>query len=110
MKKLKAFVAQNRFVEMIALSVAVALLSTAIAIFVYISSGEINVDLSRPGYEPKNQVEEDEANGNFAPTGPLNQAVIADFSARLDKVRSKLSSVDDFSGETLDDRTLGIAE
>ena len=110
MNKLQDFVKENRFMMLIVGAVTTALGLTAIAIFIYIWSGEINVDLSRPGYEPKSQLAEDEENGNFASSGPINQAVINDFNSRVDKIRTRLGAVDSFLPDPLSDHALGIAE
>ncbi|GHU08074.1 hypothetical protein FACS189431_3670 [Alphaproteobacteria bacterium] len=109
-QKVLELVARYRFAVMIILATAIALLLTSISITIYISSGAINVDLSRPGYE---KVREDtagdvEVEAPFPSSGPVDDSVRMDLLRRLDNLQADLDQMNDFGGDTLSDKSLEL--
>jgi hypothetical protein len=101
--------APYRFAIMIAGVALLASALTAISITVYIASGAINIDLSRPDYESvRSDVVSNENEPPFGASGPVDKSVIDDLSRRLDNIQTELSGMNDFSGESLSDEILNL--
>lgn len=98
-----------RFAIMVTLAVAVAVVLSGISILIYVWTGAINIDLSRPGYE-KNREEtaysEDET--PFSNSGPINIEVIDDFNQRIEKLQNELGGMNNFSADAMSDEALGL--
>jgi hypothetical protein len=98
-----------RFAIMIGGAVALSLILTTISITIYIASGAINIDLSRPDYETvRENVESAEEAVPFSPTGPIDRSVIDDFNRRLNNIRAEIDQMNDFSPEDLSDAALDL--
>ena len=100
-----------QFAAMVALAVLVATIMTSVSILVYVSSGAINIDLSRPGYE---QVREDtSASGpitQFQSSGPIDRNAIDDFNNRLESIQTEINNMNNFSTDVMSNEALGIEE
>lgn len=98
-----------KFALMITLSVIIAVTLSGISVFVYVWTGAINIDLSRPGYE-KNREETayDEDEIPFSSSGPINSEAIDDFNQRLDKIQNELGGMNNFSADAMSDEALGL--
>jgi hypothetical protein len=98
-----------RFAIMIAAAVMVTAILTSISITVYIASGAINIDLSRPGFETVRQdIEDNSETAPFSPTGPIDQSTIDDFNQRLENIKTDLNQMNDFSVEAISDQALNL--
>jgi hypothetical protein len=109
-QKFLELLAGYRFAAMIIAAAAIALLLTSISITIYISSGAINVDLSRPGYE---KVREDtsgdiEPEEPFPSSGPIDDSVRVDLLRRFDNLQADLNQMNDFGGDALSDKSLEL--
>jgi hypothetical protein len=105
-KKLSGY----RFAIMIAGAVILTIILTSISITIYISSGAINIDLSRPGYESvREETTIEESEPPFDATGPIDKTVADDLNRRLEKIQAHLLEMNSFSGETLSDEALDLA-
>lgn len=109
MKKFISKLGNYKFALMITIAVAVAVVLSGISILVYVWTGAINIDLSRPGYE-KNREETAYDNNEtpFANSGPINKEVVEDFNQRLDKLQNGLSEMNNFSSDAMSDEALGL--
>lgn len=90
----------------------IAIISTAISLFIYRASGDIYIDRSRPGYISENKDEEGQDSykpSGFSETGPVDQASLEEYLTQLDYYAEKLDGASDsFSSETLSDYSLGL--
>jgi hypothetical protein len=104
-------ISRYQFVAMIALAVLIAMVSTIASIWVYTSSGAINLDLSRPGYEDiREETYATEPKTQFQSSGPIDKNAIEDFNSRIEDLQNEINSMNNFSGDVMSDEALGIAE
>lgn len=98
-----------KFALMITMAVTIAVALSGISVYVYVSTGAINIDLSRPGYE-KNREETayDEEDTPFSSSGPINEEAINDFNQRLEKIQNELGEMNNFSTDAMSDEALGL--
>ena len=109
-EKLMNLFEKHYFMAMIMIVVIVSLSLTAVSVTIYVRSGAIYIDLSRPGFENvrgETTVKE-ETEKPFESSGPLNQEVIDDFSRRLEKLQSEMSQMNAFSNDTISDKALRL--
>jgi hypothetical protein len=98
-----------RFAIMIAAVVVLVLVFTGVSITIYIASGAVNIDLSRPGYESvRAETAIDETEAPFDSAGPINKSVADDLNRRLENVQTGLAEMNNFSGEALSDEALDL--
>lgn len=109
MKKFLKKLSEYKFVLMIVSATAVAIVLCGVSIYIYVSTGAINIDLSRPGYEKNREdtLYEDD-NTSFSNSGPINGSVIEDFNQRLNKLQDELNGMNSFSPDIMTDEALGL--
>jgi hypothetical protein len=109
--KFFAIVGRYQFAAMITAAVLLTAILTTISIWVYVSSGAINIDLSRPGYEKiRADTLAETPETQFLATGPIDKTAVDDFNARLETLQTELGSMNNFSNDVMSDEALGIAE
>ncbi|MDR0887252.1 MAG: hypothetical protein LBM97_01015 [Candidatus Nomurabacteria bacterium] len=89
-----------------ALAILFAVLLTAISIMVYQKGGAIQLDLSRPGYEPEKSVS-DEAAKDFSSSGGLDDNTYDEFLIIWDE-QTKPIKGDVFRASPLGNESLGL--
>lgn len=87
------------------LAIVLALVSTVISISIYQTGGAIQLDLSRPGYEPEDAG--DDQIESWSATGELKDSDIDQFLQIWDAENVKIKS-DAFRASSLSDQSLGI--
>lgn len=106
----KTFWGMHRYVLLLVTSIGIALTLVSISLSLYVSSGTIQLDLSRPGYQSvSNQT--DSTNGQvekFPDTGNLDASVLKDFETVFSAQAAKSKAVDAFGGDPLDPNSLGV--
>jgi len=109
---LTGVVARYQFASMILIALIIAGALISVSIYIYIASGAINIDLSRPGYESirDDTVAQPEAEPPFPSTGEIDEAVRADFLRRLNIYQAGLQQMNDFGGDSLSDESLNLVE
>lgn len=101
----------HQFFAMVIASIAVAIFLVYVALSLYQSSGALQLDLSRPGYDSARQEaikDNDEVFRGFSSDGPINKESLQEFD-QLYKEKAAQAFTDDvadFSGEALSDATL----
>jgi len=101
--------AKNRFVVMLASSIAVALLLVTIAMILYTTSGTAQLDLSRPGYtDVRDKINSDLGLSTFPSTGEINKEAIASFEKLYDETAKQATSINAFEDGVLSDEALRI--
>ncbi|MDR1196742.1 MAG: hypothetical protein LBL08_00485 [Candidatus Nomurabacteria bacterium] len=110
-QRLLEIVRNNRFAFMIGGVSLVTLVLTIISTTIYVSSGAINIDLSRPGYETVRDDTENEAPVNeFSPSGPIDKETVEDFNQRLSQIQSETAKMNNFSADALSDEALNLGK
>lgn len=110
-----AFIKENaskhRFTAAIVIVIAVAMTMTAISLSLYYSSGTLQLDLSRPGYETarKNIVNPDDTS-EFSPYGPINSQTLSKYQTLFDTQRREMNALGNFKDKGLDDASLLLNE
>lgn len=101
----------HQFITMIILAILIALFLVYVALNLYLSSGTLQLDLSRPGYA---SAREEVSKGNnvfrgFSADGPINAESLDEFDRLYkEKAAEALIDIDAFSGDALSDATLNL--
>lgn len=102
--------AKNRFTMLIIGSISIALLLVVISLFLYVSSGTAQVDLSRPGYSSVRD-EVSEGNGDFTgfpSTGPIDKESLAQFEKLYSKTANETTKTEVFHNDIISNEALRI--
>jgi hypothetical protein len=100
---------KHRFLVMIGVSIAVALILVAVSMKLYESSGAAQLDLSRPGYEHVSEkVAQSEVFKSFPATGEINKEVIDEFRKVYATRAAEATNIDSFGGDVMSDAALAI--
>ena len=92
-------------------AIVVSSLMVVISLYIYSHSTAIELDLSRPGYKNvRSKVVNSETFHGLEATGPLDDAVKADFLRMYDEQSKGLGEIDSFSSNALSDKSLGLPE
>ena len=104
--------ARNHFILGV-VAISLAVISTAISLYIYHATGDIYLDRSRPGF-----IFEDETTGDtasetttysFSPDGEINRDTLSEYLDELDKVIEEVDAASSaFSADPLSDESLGI--
>ena len=104
--------ARNLFILGV-VAISLAVISTAISLYIYHATGDIYLDRSRPGF-----IFEDETTGDtasetttysFSPDGEINRDTLSEYLDELDKVIEEVDAASSaFSADPLSDESLGI--
>lgn len=108
---LMEFASHHRLTMAIIGAISLALIMTIISMSLYVTSGTQVLDLSRPGFESARQAinETPYESETFAQDGPINPAVVSEFSTLYKEKRQNLDAIDDFANdEVLGDENLRL--
>jgi len=91
-------------------AIIVALIMTAVSVFLYIITGASKLDLSRPGYEgAREKVKQAEpTETSFGPSGALDAKAMKQFMDEYKEQSQRLGGYDTFSPKILEDSQLGL--
>ena len=100
---------QHRFLLLVGISIAIALMLVAVSLKLYYSSGAAQLDLSRPGYEAvSEQSGKTDVYEGFPATGAIDQKAIEEFRAMYKERAEQATNVDSFGGDVMSDKALSI--
>lgn len=104
--------ARNLFVLGV-VAISLAVISTAISLYIYHATGDIYLDRSRPGFIFEDETVGDTAGENttysFSPDGEINRDTLSEYLDELDKVIEEVDAASSaFSADPLSDESLGI--
>ena len=96
-----------------AVSVSLAVISTAISLYIYHATGDIYLDRSRPGFIFEDETFSDEASNSstysFPPEGEITRETLEDYLDELDQVITEIDDASQaFAADPLSDKSLGI--
>jgi hypothetical protein len=105
-----SFWARHRYFVLIFSTIFVALALVGLSMWMYYSSGAVQLDLSRPGYSAvAQQVTDDENKFTVYPsTGPINTDSLNQFQQTYDDQAANAKAVDAFGGDPLSAAALGM--
>lgn len=104
-------VRSHQFVVMIVLALLVSMFLVYVALSLYQSSGSLQLDLSRPGYDSARQesIKDNEVFKGFSADGPIDKRSLGEFDDLYkQKAAEALIDIDAFSGDALSDATLTL--
>lgn len=101
----------HQFFVMILIVLAISMFMVYVALSLYQSSGTLQLDLSRPGYDSARQeaIKGNEVFRGFSADGTIDSESLNEFDALYkQKAAEALIDIDAFSGEALSDATLTL--
>lgn len=109
--RFKAFATQHQFMMAILLTIFVAILMTGVSLSLYVSSGTLQLDLSRPGYaSARKELIKPQSTDEFATNGPINKQALDEYQKLFDEQRKELNSIGKFNDKGLDDDSLTLGQ
>lgn len=106
-----AAVQGRQFLLMIIGVIGISLFLVYVALSLYVSSGTLQLDLSRPGYDSarKEAVKGSEVFKGYSEDGPIDAQSLNEFETLYrQKAAEALIEIDAFSGDVLSDETLSL--
>lgn len=103
----------HQFTSMVVGAIIIALFLVYVALSLYRSSGTLQLDLSRPGYDAAREeaAKNNEQFRGFAADGPIDSESLNEFEKLYtEKAAEALIEFDAFSGDVLNDRALSLEE
>lgn len=103
---------RHQFTVLIVGSILTSLFLVFVALSLYVTSGTIQLDLSRPGFAEarKEAIGSGTVFKGFSPNGDINKAALDEFETLYNKKLKEATSVKAFSGDALSDKTLRLEE
>lgn len=100
---------KNRLVIFVSTSIAIALVLVVISMVLYVSSGAIQLDASRPGVQAvTDQVDQSGSFISFPATGTVDAKTLDQFRKLYDEQVKTVTARDAFNATVLSDSALGI--
>ncbi len=101
---------RHQFITMIIGSIVISLFLVYVALSLYQSSGTLQLDLSRPGYEAARQeaVRDKEFFEGFSADGPIDQESLTEFEELYKEKSDEAAKIDAYGGEALSDHALRL--
>jgi hypothetical protein len=100
---------KNRLVLFVTASIIIALVLVVISMILYVSSGAIQLDASRPGVKSvSDKIDQTDSFKSFPATGPVDKDTLDQFRELYDGQVQRVTTSDAFSPEVLEDEALGI--
>lgn len=102
---------EHRFLVLIGLTIAIALVLVGVSMTLYATSGAAQLDLSRPGYRAvtSQAISSDGGFENYPNTGPINSSTVNDFKTLYEQKASEVKAFDAFAGDPLNPTALEIS-
>ena len=102
---------QHRFLILIVGTIMISIVMVIASLMIYNLSGSAQLDLSRPGYqEVSNKVDRTDEITNYSAFGPVNKAVVKEFTDLYDVQAEKAKAVDAFNGDPLNPEVLEFGD
>lgn len=100
----------HRLALLISMSTILALGLVSLSLYLYISSGAIQLDLSRPGYQGVSSQTDGSYKviENYPETGKLDESSIGEFETLFNAQSNKAKLIDSFGGDPLSPASLGL--
>ena len=110
LERVKQTAIRHQFTMAIALTIIIAIIMTAISLSLYVSSGTLQLDLSRPGYESaRKELIKPEDKSDFATNGPIDKRALDEYQKQFDAQRTELNRIGKFKDQGLSDDSLTLS-
>lgn len=110
LERIKQTAIRHRFMMAIVLTVVIACIMTAISLSLYVSSGTLQLDLSRPGYESaRKELIKPEDKKDFAINGAIDKQALEEYQKQFDTQRAELNRIGKFKDHGLSDDSLTLS-
>lgn len=105
------FWGEHRFLVLIGLTIATALVLVGISMTLYATSGAAQLDLSRPGYRAvtSQAISSYGDFENYPSTGPTNASTVNDFKTLYEQKAAEVKAFDAFAGDPLNPTALDLS-
>lgn len=108
--RMKETAQKHQLTIAIVLIVVIAVIMTAVSLSLYVSSGTLQLDLSRPGYESaRKELIKPEDKTDYATNGPVNKQTLDAYQKLFDAQRTELNRIRTFKDQGLSDETLTLS-
>ena len=100
----------HKLTLLLIIAIVTALTLTIISMYLYISSGAIQLDLSRPGYRGVSSQNDTsyQSMENFSESGVIDEQSVGEFEAIFFEQSSKAQSIEAYSGDPLSPTNLNL--
>lgn len=104
------FWGDHRLALLIVIAISIAVTLVTISMYLYISSGAIQLDLSRPGYQGVSSKTDSSYKSieTYPVTGKLDESAISEFDKLFSEQMAKAKAVEAFGGDPLSIANLEI--
>ena len=101
---------KHRFITFLVSSIVLSLFFVYIALSLYHSSGTLQLDLSRPGFDQarKDITEDTSTLDEYNASGSVNNQSLQQFNTLYSNALKDMTTIDAFSSGALDDKALQI--
>lgn len=100
---------RRRLIMLIVGAIVVAIGLTACSMWLYVSTGAAQVDLSGPGFKSvRKDASSNKKFDGFSATGDIDEKSLAQFEKLYSQQMQRATSIDAFGGAVLDDTSLKI--
>ncbi len=106
----KQTASRHQFTMAIGLTIVIAFIMTAVSLSLYVSSGTLQLDLSRPAYESaRKELIKPEDKKEFATNGPIDKAALDEYQKQFDAQRTELNRIGKFKDQSISDESLTLS-
>lgn len=110
-ERVRQIAERHRFLLAIFAVIAIGCIMTAISLSLYASSGTLQLDLSRPGYEAaRKEIINPDDTSTFSASGPVDKKALDQYQKLFDAQRKEMNTLSRFKDNGLSDPALGLSE
>lgn len=100
---------QHKFMVLVGATIIISLVLVAISLWLYNSSGAMQLDLSRPGYQSVRDQANDTRNFvGFSSSGAIDKQALDEFRKLYNEELKEATAIESFGGDVLSDSSLGL--
>lgn len=111
--QIKNWISDHQLMIFIMSALGAAGAAVLLSVWLYVVTGAVKLDLSRPGYEDvrKDVTSSDDSSTKTYPnTGTLDGASIEEFENYFNKIKDNLDKMNNYDESALDDENLGLGD
>lgn len=111
--QIKNWISDHQLMIFIMSALGAAGAAVLLSVWLYVVTGAVKLDLSRPGYEDvrKDVTSSDDSSTKTYPnTGTLDGASIEGFENYFNKIKDNLDKMNNYDESALDDENLGLGD
>ena len=111
--QIKNWISDHQLMIFIMSALGAAGAAVLLSVWLYVVTGAVKLDLSRPGYEDvrKDVTSSDDSSTKTYPnTGTLDGASIEEFENYFNKIKDNLDKMNNYDESAIDDENLGLGD